>query len=116
MFGAAAFQLSAREQDRFARLKGAAVMVLGIVCLHFTAMAAMTTIPFAAADGVLTGEDAQNALALGVAGVGLLVLGAGAASHVLDRQAHALHRERQQYLIDSSVDGHRARRRHHRRQ
>ena len=105
VFGAAAFQLSAREQDGLARLKGAAVMVLGIVCLHFTAMAAMTIIPFAAADGVLTGEDAQNALALGVAGVGLLVLGAGAASHVLDRQAHALHRERQQYLIDSSVDG-----------
>jgi len=44
-------------------------------------------------------------LALGVAGVGLLVLGAGAASHFLDSQAHALHRERQQYLIDSSVDG-----------
>jgi len=35
----------------------------------------------------------------------LLVLGAGAASHFLDSQAHALHRERQQYLIDSSVDG-----------
>src|SRR5690606_24854040 len=34
-----------------------------------------------------------------------LVLGAGAASHFLDSQAHALHRERQQYLIDSSVDG-----------
>ncbi|WP_303703445.1 bifunctional diguanylate cyclase/phosphodiesterase [Brevundimonas naejangsanensis] len=105
VFGAAAFQFSARADDRLARPKGAAAMVLGIVCLHFTAMAAMAVIPFAATDGVLTGQDAQHVLALGVAGVGLLVLGAGAASHFLDSQAHALHRERQQYLIDSSVDG-----------
>ncbi|WP_278070530.1 bifunctional diguanylate cyclase/phosphodiesterase [Brevundimonas sanguinis] len=105
VFGAAAFQFSARADDRFARPKGAAAMVMGIVCLHFTAMAAMTVIPVAATDGVLTGQDAQHVLALGVAGVGLLVLGAGAASHFLDSQAHALHRERQQYLIDSSVDG-----------
>nr|WP_303705822.1 EAL domain-containing protein [Brevundimonas naejangsanensis] len=105
VFGAVAFQFSARADDRFARPKGAAAMVLGIVCLHFTAMAAMAVIPFVATDGVLTGQDAQHVLALGVAGVGLLVLGAGAASHFLDSQAHALHRERQQYLIDSSVDG-----------
>lgn len=104
-FGAIAFQMASDVQDRFARLKGAAAMVLGIVCLHFTAMGAMTIIPFAAADGVLTGQDAQNVLVLGVAGVGLLVLGAGAASHVLDRQSRALHSERQQYLIESGVDG-----------
>lgn len=103
-FGALAFRLASTE-ERFARLKGGAAMVLGIVCLHFTAMAAMTVIPLGPLDGMLTGEDARHVLALGVAGVGLLVLGAGAASHALDREALALNRERLQYLLETGVDG-----------
>src|SRR5690606_41356758 len=50
-------------------------------------------------------EDARDVLALGVAGVGLLVLGAGAASHALDREALAQNRERLQYLLETGVDG-----------
>lgn len=93
LFGALSFHLASAD-DRYARLKGGAAMVLGIVCLHFTAMAAMTVIPLAPLDGMLTGENARDVLALGVAGVGLLVLGAGAASHALDREALAQNRER----------------------
>lgn len=82
LFGAAAFK--AEKLSTTARGSGLAVllMVLGIVILHFTAMSAMTILPFAPQDGVLTGDDARQAIAIGVAGVGLLVLGAGAASYV----------------------------------
>lgn len=104
-FGVIAFRLAARSEDRFGRLKGGTAMVLGIVCLHFTAMAAMTIIPLSPLDGMIAGDNGRHVLALGVAGVGLLVLGAGAASHALDREAHAQSAHRQQYLIETAVDG-----------
>jgi diguanylate cyclase (GGDEF)-like protein len=80
-------------------------MVLGIVVLHFTAMSAMTILPFAPLDGALTGNDAKHVLAIGVAGVGLLVLGAGAASYALDSQSRGQAEVRLQHLIEGSVDG-----------
>ena len=80
-------------------------MVLGIVVLHFTAMSAMTILPFAPLDGALTGDDAKHVLAIGVAGVGLLVLGAGAASYALDSQSRGQAEVRLQHLIEGSVDG-----------
>jgi len=80
-------------------------MVLGIVVLHFTAMSAMTILPFAPLDGALTGDDAKHVLAIGVAGVGLLVLGAGAASYALDSQSRGQAEMRLQHLIEGSVDG-----------
>jgi diguanylate cyclase (GGDEF)-like protein/PAS domain S-box-containing protein len=80
-------------------------MVLGIVVLHFTAMSAMTILPFAPLDGALTGDDARQAIAIGVAGVGLLVLGAGAASYALDSQSRNQAEIRLQHLIEGSVDG-----------
>lgn len=87
LFGAASFK--AEKLSTTARGSGLAVllMVLGIVILHFTAMSAMTILPFAPVEGALTGDDARQAIAIGVAGVGLLVLGAGAASYVLDTQS-----------------------------
>ncbi|MBN9480254.1 MAG: EAL domain-containing protein [Bordetella sp.] len=104
VFGGLAFRLASANR-RFARLKGGAAMVLGIVCLHFSAMAAMIVIPLGPLDGMLTGQDARDGLALGVAGVGLLVLGAGAASHALDREARARNGQRLQYLLETGVDG-----------
>ncbi|HUH23852.1 MAG TPA: MHYT domain-containing protein, partial [Brevundimonas sp.] len=80
-------------------------MVLGIVILHFTAMSAMTILPFAPLDGALTGDDAKHILAIGVAGVGLLVLGAGAASYALDSQSRGQAEMRLQHLIEGGVDG-----------
>lgn len=80
-------------------------MVLGIVVLHFTAMSAMTILPFAPLDGTLTGDDAKHVLAIGVAGVGLLVLGAGAASYALDSQSRGQAEMRLQHLIEGGVDG-----------
>ncbi|WP_312782573.1 EAL domain-containing protein [Brevundimonas sp.] len=105
LFGAAAFK--AEKLSTTARGSGLAVllMVLGIVVLHFTAMSAMTILPFAPQDGVLTGDDAHQAIAIGVAGVGLLVLGAGAASYVLDTQSRSQAEVRLQHLIEGGVDG-----------
>jgi diguanylate cyclase len=66
------------------------LLVLAIVSLHFTGMAAMTILPLAAAKGAAAAapmaDAARQVLAAAVAGVGLLVLGTGAVSHLLDRQ------------------------------
>jgi diguanylate cyclase (GGDEF)-like protein/PAS domain S-box-containing protein len=104
LIGAAAFEVATRAGDLGRRLvAGAGLLVLAIVSLHFTAMAAMTITPFRL-DG-LTSEDAYGALAVAVAGVGLLVLGTGLASFMLDRQAHGRARASLRELAESSVDG-----------
>ena len=105
LFGAAAFQAEKLSMTARNRWLAVALMVLGIVVLHFTAMAAMTILPFAPQDGVLTGDDARQAVAIGVAGVGLLVLGAGAASYALDTQSRNQAEIRLQHLIEGGVDG-----------
>ena len=105
LFGATAFK--AEKLSTTARNSWLAVllMVLGIVVLHFTAMSAMTILPFAPQTGALTGDDASQIIAIGVAGVGLLVLGAGAASYVLDSQSRNQAEVRLQHLIEGGVDG-----------
>ena len=87
LFGAAAFKAEKLSTTARGSWLAVLLMVLGIVILHFTAMSAMTILPFAPQDGALTGDDARQVIAIGVAGVGLLVLGAGAASYVLDTQS-----------------------------
>jgi diguanylate cyclase (GGDEF)-like protein len=82
------------------------LMVAGIVALHFTGMAAMTIVPFAPVEGAVTGAAATNTfLALAVAGIGMLVLGAGVASNALDVHARELSQSRLDNLIEGSVDG-----------
>ncbi|MGH7025841.1 diguanylate cyclase domain-containing protein [Brevundimonas sp.] len=105
LFGALAFHLAEGATDTRGRWLAILCMVLGIVILHFTAMSAMTILPFAPLDGVLTSDDAHQALAVGVAGVGLLVLGAGAASYALDSQSRGQAETRLQHLIEGGVDG-----------
>jgi diguanylate cyclase (GGDEF)-like protein len=86
-------------------MAGAGLLVLAIVALHFTAMGAMSIIPFAPLPGSLTSNDAYGALAVAVAGVGLLVLGTGLASHMLDHQAADRGKARVRHLVESTVDG-----------
>ncbi|MFC5372778.1 EAL domain-containing protein [Brevundimonas faecalis] len=105
VFGVLSFFLASRATEARGRWAAIGCMVLGIVVLHFTAMAALSVLPFAPVDGALTGDDAKHALALGVAGVGLLVLGAGAASYALDSQSRGLAKARLQHLIEGGVDG-----------
>ena len=105
LFGALAFHTADGATDTRGRWLAIACMVLGIVVLHFTAMSAMTILPFAPLDGAMTGDDARQAIAIGVAGVGLLVLGAGAASYALDSQSRNQAEVRLQHLIEGGVDG-----------
>jgi diguanylate cyclase (GGDEF)-like protein len=101
-----AFSCTARVSSSVAREgAGAALLVLAIVALHFTAMAAMTIIPFAPSLDTLTSDDAYGALAVAVAGVGLLVLGTGLASNLLDRQAVGRSRAHLRHIAESTVDG-----------
>lgn len=104
-FGVLAFDIVRRAQTAKGVWVGAAILVLSVVVLHFTAMAAMLILPLAPLEGAVTGREAETLLALGVAGVCLLVLSAGAASHILDRQATNSNQVRLLTLLESSVDG-----------
>jgi len=81
------------------------LMVVGIVVLHFTGMAAMTVIPFAPSAGAITGDQANLVMAFAVSAVGLLVLGTGAASHALDLQSRAQAKAHFEQLMEGAVDG-----------
>jgi diguanylate cyclase len=102
---ACAFSAGGRATGIWRDYGAAGLLVLAIVLLHFTAMAAMTVFPFTPTAGSLTADDAQGALAIAVGGVGLLVIGVGLASYLLDRQAADRARARLRYLADSAVDG-----------
>jgi diguanylate cyclase (GGDEF)-like protein len=105
LFGAAAFGVAGRAVSRAGELTAVGLMVVAIVSLHFTGMAALTVSPFAPAAGAITGEVANAFLALAVAGVGMLVLGTGAASHALDLQSRRSAKQRLDELVEGSVDG-----------
>ena len=104
-FGAGAFEVVRLRPNIKGVWFGGLCLVASIVVLHFTAMAGMIILPLSPLEGAATGRDAAHLLALGVAGVGLLVLGAGAASHILDRQSSRMNDLRLQTLIEGSVDG-----------
>lgn len=63
IFGALSFELAARRDDRKGLVLAVGAMVVGIVVLHFTAMSAMTILPFAPLDAALTGDSAKAILA-----------------------------------------------------
>lgn len=103
--GALAFDVAARPFEGLKRQSGAVLLVLTIVALHFTGMAAMTVLPFAPSAGHVTAEAAQGVMALSVAAVGFLILGVATASHLLDEQARRQSLARLKELIEGSVDG-----------
>ncbi|MBC2857749.1 MULTISPECIES: EAL domain-containing protein [unclassified Stappia] len=107
VLGAAAFVAATREgvvlQTR--ELLGTALLAGSIVALHFTGMAAVGIVPAVPQPGGATSEDAYGVLAVAVAAVGVLVLGTGLASQLLDRQATARTRARTKQILESSVDG-----------
>jgi len=104
-FGALAFDRGRARAQTGSIVPPVATMVLGIVVLHFTAMAAVTITPFAPRDGHLTTSGANLAMAFAVAGVGLLVLGTGLCSQALEAQTRALARQRLTELLEGTVDG-----------
>jgi diguanylate cyclase (GGDEF)-like protein len=81
------------------------LMVLGIVALHFTGMAAMTVIPLAPLATAAAVDPANVIMAFAVAAVGMMMLGTGVASHALDEQSRLQAKVRLDHLIEGSVDG-----------
>ncbi len=81
------------------------LMVGSIVVLHFTGMAAMAIVPFAAEAGQAGSDDAAIIMAFAVAGVGMLVLGTGLSTYVLDAQASAESKRRLDEVLEGNVDG-----------
>lgn len=65
-----------------------ALFVVAIVGLHFTAMAAVQVTPMAGS-GDASNRTAFAAIAVAVAGVGLMVIGTGVASYLIDERTSA---------------------------
>lgn len=65
-----------------------ALFVAAIVGLHFTAMAAVQVTPMAGLEGS-SSQTAFAAIAVAVAGVGLMVIGTGVASYLIDERTSA---------------------------
>ena len=102
-FGVLAFWLAAAGQLPAHKVTSSAALVLAIVSLHFTGMAAITVLPmdgFGQSHGVNS-----NLLAFGVAGVGLLLLGSALATYALQEQFQRRERRRLKALIDGTADG-----------
>ena len=86
IFAALAFNQAIRRSWRFAWFAGLVLFVAAVVLLHFTAMAAVSVTPLAMGAG-LVDSHALDAMAVAVAGGGLLIIGTGVASYMIDERA-----------------------------
>ena len=84
LFGALTLRQAVRPFVRDAGYLTVGLFVLAVVSLHFTGMAGITVTPIAAG-GVSAASSALAAFA--VVGVGMLVVGSGVISYLLDEQA-----------------------------
>ncbi|MFN3775976.1 EAL domain-containing protein [Sphingomonas parapaucimobilis] len=104
LFGALAFSRALSGDERGNPWPATALMVTSIVLLHFTGMAALTVIPVAPDLGQADSQSATMIMAFAVAAVGLLVLGTGFATSVLDTSAHIASQRRLAQVMEGSVD------------
>lgn len=100
-----AFNRAVDPDPRWVKGGGAAVLVLAVVGLHFTGMAAVTILPFAPSDAGATSAAARAMLALAVTGVALLVVGIVLITNFIDRQMRQQSLSRLRHLAESSADG-----------
>lgn len=105
VFAALAFKLAADNASAQNFYRAIGLVVIAIVALHFTGMAAMMVEPLAPLAAGTTSQTADGYMAVAVTGVCILVLGTGAASHALDMQARALARGRLKEIVEGTVDG-----------
>ncbi|MGO8800401.1 MAG: putative bifunctional diguanylate cyclase/phosphodiesterase [Roseiarcus sp.] len=97
VFSAMAVRRAARGASALDRIVAFALFALAIVGLHFTAMAAVWVLPLrTGAAG--TDPAVLETMAIAVAAAGLLVIGTGVASYLIDGSARAEALERFQYL------------------
>ena len=97
VFSAAALGQTVRRPHRLSELAGIALLVLAIVSLHFTAMAAVSVTPLSFVPPG-TNPDILEAMAVAVAVVGLIVAAAGFASYMIDERGRMESYERLQHL------------------
>ncbi|MDH7794911.1 MULTISPECIES: bifunctional diguanylate cyclase/phosphodiesterase [unclassified Beijerinckia] len=101
-FGSLSLHIAMNKITRSGQFLAAGVLVAAIVSLHFTAMTAFQVYPLLI-EGDYSNPDAMQALALAIAGVAVLILGAGVTSYFIDDslRAEAYERLRRMALIDS---------------
>lgn len=81
-----ALNQAVRHPWRHSQLAALLLFVLAVVTLHFTAMTALAVTPTAAGTAA-TDPHVLEAMAIAVAGVGLLVVGTGVASYMIDEHS-----------------------------
>jgi len=86
IFAALALNQSVRRPWQFSWFAGLALFVVAVVSLHFTAMTAVSVTPLATG-AALVDTYALKAMAVAVAGGGLLIIGTGVASYMIDERA-----------------------------
>jgi len=105
VFSALALHFAARRvfwRDKFI---ATGLLVVGIVSLHFTGMTAFQVSPLLI-EGAYSNPAALQTLALAIAGVALLIVGAGVASYLIDDsvRAESYQQLRHMALRDSLTD------------
>ena len=88
LLSALALHIAVRRDVQMNRQIATGMLVLAIVSLHFTGMTAFSVVPMLV-EGTFSNPDALRALALAVTGVAVVVVGSGAASHLIDNRARA---------------------------
>ena len=92
-----AFNQAIRRAWRFAPEAALVLFVLAVVLLHFTAMTAVSVTPLATDPNVVD-SYALRAMAVAVAGGGLLIIGTGVASYMIDERASRESIEKLQHM------------------
>ncbi|MFT4182088.1 MAG: EAL domain-containing protein [Rhizobium sp.] len=85
ILAAAALSQAVRHPWRHSQLVALLLFVLAVVTLHFTAMTALAVTPTETGTAA-TDPYVLEAMAIAVAGVGLLIAGTGAASYMIDER------------------------------
>jgi diguanylate cyclase (GGDEF)-like protein len=85
----------ARMERSYALRAGTVGLVLAIISLHFTGMAAVSVLPLES--DVVNGLVFQ-AMAVAIAGVSLFIVGTGIASHMIDSQTRTENTRRLRYM------------------
>ena len=104
LFGALAFGRALSTGKRDTLWPATTLMVTTIVLLHFTGMAALAIVPVEPGLGQPDSQGATMIMAWAVAVVGMLVLGTGFATYVLDISARVASQRRLEQVMEGSVD------------
>jgi diguanylate cyclase len=100
-FGGLAFEVARQPTIHGYRYIATGLLVIAIVCLHFTGMTAFQVTPLALSQDLVDPVVMQS-MALSIAVVGLIIVGTGLSSHLLDSRTrlHSYERLRQMALHD----------------